>query len=227
MTTSLFDLSSEYDALLNQGLKLSGEDKWYFIDGRLRELLRRVPAGWRPRRVLDFGCGIGATSSKLADLFPEATIVGVDTSEAAIAHAAATFGCERLSFGLVSDMPVDESFDLCYVNGVFHHIEPSARVDAVARIRRALAPGGYFGFFENNPWNPGTMAVMRLIPFDRDAKPLSMREARRLCLKGGFQQVEHVSFLFYFPRSLALLRFMEPWLVRVPMGGQYLVLAVK
>jgi len=44
--------------------------------------------------------------------------------------------------------------DLAYCNGVFHHIAPDARPEALAMIRDALKPGGLFAFWENNAWNP-------------------------------------------------------------------------
>jgi hypothetical protein len=50
--------------------------------------------------------------------------------------------------------------------------------DASAKtVSRALKKGGYFAYFESNPWNPGTKMVMGRIPFDRDAIKLSGRES--------------------------------------------------
>ena len=48
---------------------------------------------------------------------------------------------------------------------------------------------------------------MRRIPFDRDAVPMSPREARRHVAGAGFAAIELRS-LFYFPRALAALRFL-------------------
>lgn len=46
--------------------------------------------------------------------------------------------------------------------------------------------------------------VMRRIPFDRDAVPLSAPDASRLFHAGGFD-ILHIDFLFILPRALALL----------------------
>ena len=46
---------------------------------------------------------------------------------------------------------ISKAFDLCYTNGVFHHVDPAARLSMVQRIYRALAPGEFFALFENNP----------------------------------------------------------------------------
>lgn len=91
-------------------------------------------------------------------------------------------------------------------------------------IKACLLPGSHLAVFENNPWNPGARMVMRRIPFDRDAIPLSFLEMRNRLRTAGFQ-VRESRFLFYLPNALAGLRFVEPWLAGVPLGAQYYVLA--
>lgn len=222
----LFELPSEYDALLRQGIRLSGEDRAFFIRGRVADLLAQLPRGLRPRRVLDFGCGVGDTSRRLAEAFPDARVVGVDSSAGAIAWAREHHGSSRVAFGDLGALAEERAFDLCYLAGVLHHVRPAERVAVVRRLRDVLAPGGVVALFENNPWNPGTRMVMRRIPFDRDAVPVSPRAARRLLASVGFRPLA-VRFLFYFPRALALLRPLEPLLARVPLGAQYWVLAAR
>lgn len=222
---SLFDRSDEYDAMLARGLRYSGEGRDFFMEGRVRDLCARLAAP--PRRILDFGCGTGETAAHFAARFPEALVVGVDDAQNAIAHAARAHGSARVRFGRVTELLAEGGFDLCYTNGVFHHIPPAAREGAVRAIHGALRPGGVFALFENNPWNPGTRLVMRSIPFDRDAIPISPPEARALLRRAGFSEIAAPRFLFWFPRFLAPLRVLEPALVRVPFGAQYYFLAAK
>ena len=224
MSETLFDLAGEYDDMVDRGLRLSGEDRHYFVRGRIEELRRQLGPTGQPRRILDFGCGIGDTSRALASCFGNAEVLGVDTAERALQHATRTHGSPRICFEPLAGFVAHEAFDLCYVNGVFHHIHPADRAEAVARIRRALAPGGVLAFFENNPWNPGTRLLMKRIPFDRDAVVLSVCESRNLLRAAGFR-CRPSRFLFYFPRPLAVLRPLEPWLARLPLGAQYLVFA--
>ena len=213
--------------MLQQGLRLSGEDANYFMTGRVAELCKRLAARSMPGRILDFGCGIGVSTAHLAKVFPEAKVVGVDTSENALRRARGEFGSSRVSFQSVESLGGGEGFDLCYVNGVFHHIEPKDRAAAIRKIHMAMRPGGTLALFENNPWNPATRMVMRRIPFDKDAVMLSIPVASRLVRKGGFKVWGPARSLFYFPRILSILRFCEPWLGRFPFGTQYYVLAVK
>lgn len=222
MPEQLFDRAAEYEAMLNQGIGLSGESQEYFIEGRIRDMRSQVPAGCR--RILDFGCGTGKASGHLGEVFPEADVVGADVSEDALAYARRSFGSDRVKFVKIADLPQLERFDLCYINGVLHHIVPTERQQVLVMLRGLLTPGGRLALFENNPWNPGTRMVMRRIPFDRDAVPLSFLETRRRVKAAGFE-VRGTRFLFYMPKALATLRFVEPLFVNVPLGAQYCVLA--
>jgi SAM-dependent methyltransferase len=222
---ALFDRSEEYEAMLARGLRLSGEDRHYFIAGRLEALRALLGAGFRPRAILDFGCGIGDTAARLAALYPEAEVTGVDAARAAVLHARRAHGGPRMRFETLDAFRATGRYDLCYSNGVFHHIAPAGRLGAARLVRDALAPGGRFALMENNPWNPGTRWVMRRIPFDRDAVPLAPPRARALLRDAGFAECLPARFLFFFPRALAWLRFAERRLARVPLGAQYCVLA--
>ena len=225
MTEELFDLADKYEAMLAEGLRVSGEDWAYFMRGRVNDLKGRLPNGWQPQRILDFGCGVGLTTQHFAHEFPRAEIVGVDTSKMALRRAAESNSSRRVTFMPLSDLGPTGDFDLCYTNGVFHHIEPASRPIALKTVELALSPAGYFALFENNPWNPGTRLVMRRIPFDRDAKTLSVPTALRLFHGSTGWQVMSVRSLFYFPRILSRLRFCEQWLACLPLGAQYYVLA--
>lgn len=223
----LFDRAEEYEAMLQRGIGLSGEDQQFFVAGRIKDLEGQLPGGWKPSRILDFGCGLGYSSKYLADRFPGAEVVGLDSAANALNEAQRAYGSARVRFQHSDSLGELPPFDLCYVNGVFHHILPGERAAVVQSIRRVLKPGAYFALFENNPWNPGTRLVMKRIPFDRDAIPLTPPETLSLIRKGGFTVATPTRFLFYFPRPLAALRFMEPALARLPLGAQYWVLGVK
>ena len=224
MSEELFELPSDYDGMLNRGLRLSGESKEYFARGRIAMLRRLLPDAGAIRDILDFGCGVGATTPLLAAAFPSARILGLDSAQGAIDHARQHHADERTRFGLFEGASLDQTFDLCYVNGVFHHIPPPQRADVIRFLHKAIRPDGYFAWFENNPWNPGTRMVMKRIPFDRDAQTISIPHASRVLRAGGFS-VQRRRSIFFFPRWLSWLRWLEPILAPTPLGGQYIVLA--
>lgn len=223
MNDQIFDdIATNYDDVLNQALAASGETREYFARKRLLELRRlleklRIQA---PRSILDYGCGIGGAFYSLKEIFPDATLVGTDISAASLQVARKKYAGALF---LAPEEIKDERFDLIFCNGVFHHIQPLDRLPALEFIRDHLAPGGLFGFFENNPWNPGTLHIMRKCPFDKDALVISPNKAIRLLESQGFQWIV-LHTLFYFPRRLAFLRPLENFLGRFPLGGQYLVL---
>ena len=224
---ALFDLSAEYEEMLNKGIGLSGENREFFIAGRLLGLKELLNPQFKPDRILDFGCGIGTTSKRLSEMFPHAEVLGVDTSESALSYATEQYGSLKIRFRLLHELPLESGFGLCYANGVFHHIEPQQRPAVVADIHRAMRSGGMFALFENNPWNPGTRMVMSRIPFDRDAITLTPPETVELVQEAGFKTVIGPKSFFYFPRQLAFLRPLEAALKHVPLGAQYVVLSTK
>jgi SAM-dependent methyltransferase len=213
----------DYDAALSQGLRFSGEGSEYFARTRIAWVRQRLAGlGVMPRRVLDFGCGTGAATPHFLEIPGVERVVGVDVSQRLLAVARAAHRSQRAEF-LLRGEPLPCAFDVAYCNGVFHHIPPAERRDAVELVAQALRPGGIFAFWENNPWNPGTRWVMSRIPFDRDAITLTPPEARALLSSSGFE-VLRTDFLFIFPRALRWLRRLETQVVHLPFGGQYLVL---
>jgi SAM-dependent methyltransferase len=227
-TEELFDLSDEYEAMLNQGIRLSGESMSFFMEGRLNLLHEQVQARRRAvSGVLDFGCGLGYSSQRLSEMFAPAEVTGVDTSVNVLETARQRHGGTGVRFTSLGDLKNQAGrYDLCYVNGVFHHISPPERPGALQLIHRALRPGGMLALFENNPWNLGARMVMARIPFDREAHMLSPLLTRKLLRQEGFE-ILHTGSLFFFPRVLKVLRSLERPLSWTRLGAQYLVLAER
>jgi SAM-dependent methyltransferase len=219
--------ADRYDDAINEGLSASGETKEYFAQGRINLVKKRLAElGVTPGSILDFGCGTGAATPFLRELPGAKTIYGVDVSPKSIEVAARLNPYPEARFLTTQHFPAGVQVEVAYCNGVFHHIPPAERRSAVQFVWKALKPGGLFFLWENNPWNPGTRYVMKKIPFDRDAIPLSPVEGKRLLAENGFEIVAR-DFAFYFPASLKFARALEPLLVKAPLGAQYCVLGRK
>ena len=220
--------AAAYDAELMQGLAITGESKDYFAEGRvswLRGRLRQLDAA--PKKCLDFGCGTGGGRHWLMDGLQLESYCGFDPSAASL-EIAATEAKDLANVvwtDEVGKLPVGE-IDLAFCNGVFHHIPPAERDAAVAAIWQALKPGGLFAFWENNRWNPIVHWMMSRVPFDADAQMLFPHQACRLLAKAGFEVVLR-DYFFIFPALLKALRPLEGALCKLPLGGQYMVLARK
>ncbi len=221
------EYAENYDAALDRGISLSGEDKVYFARRRMEWLrLCLQDLTERPLRAMDFGCGSGAATPLFFEILGVNYVLGVDTSAKSLDVARRQFGSERTEFQTPDQHRQSGMIDLVYCNGVFHHIPPTDRAIALGRIWDSLSPGGFFALWENNPLNPGTRIVMSRIPFDRDAITLTAREARQLLRAGGFK-ILRTDHLFIFPRALRLLRAIEPKFSSFPFGAQYQVLCQK
>jgi ubiquinone/menaquinone biosynthesis C-methylase UbiE len=224
------EYATSYKQIIDRLAAITGESFEYFIRLRLglleSELRRRGEPN--PKRVLDFGCGIGATAVAMQERFAGVRIEGVDPSHESI-RAAERLGLPGASFhcGDETQLPYDTgSFDLVYSNGTFHHIDHGRHPDILRELVRVLRPGGHLFVFENNPLNPLTVRGMRHNPMDRGTRTLTPWYLRRL-ERGAGLRVHGVRFYFFFPKALEALRPAERLLRHVPFGAQYYVWGTK
>ena len=224
----LFDqYAAAYEQALSNAIAPSGESREYFAEGRVAWLQRCLQQRKQPvSSLLDFGCGDGATTPLLLHALNAKSAVGVDVSAKSLEIARKHHASERIRYESIGEFQSSGQMDLAYCNGVFHHILPAQRPEALAMIHRALRAEGLFSFWENNPWSLATRYVMSRCAFDRDAIPLSPPEARTLLRDGGFE-ILRTDFRFIFPRALRAFRKIEDWVHRAPLGAQYQVLCRK
>lgn len=101
-----------------------------------------------PRRLLDVGAGTGMLLGKLAGLYPQAQIAGLDLAYGMSMTARANAKTDSLTALLTGDaesLPFrDGVFDLVVSTSTFQWLESLDR--ALAEARRVLAPGGTFAF---------------------------------------------------------------------------------
>jgi ubiquinone/menaquinone biosynthesis C-methylase UbiE len=222
--------ATSYRDLINQGAWITGEKYEDFIERRLDLLAndRRTLGLGQPSTILDFGCGIGATAEALHRRFPGARIDGVDASPDSIGVAAASAISNahfQVSEGVALPFP-DNTFDLIYSNGTFHHIDHGRHPRILAELTRVLAARGTLFVFENNPYNPLIVREMRKSPLDADAKTLVPRYLHRLERDAGLEAWPP-RFYYFFPKALKALRWTEPYLRGFPLGAQYYVMGRK
>lgn len=96
----------------------------------------------RGKRVLDYGCGSGYGSAKIAETANSVT--AVDVAQDAIDYARENFARENLDFSCISagsSLPFpDAAFDVALSFQVFEHIQDTGRY--LSEIQRVLAPQG-------------------------------------------------------------------------------------
>jgi SAM-dependent methyltransferase len=147
-------------------------------------------AAFAGRRVLDFGCGSGASLLVLSRILPPCEIVGVEIDPRLIALArrrARHFGLDSVR---VLESPSPETlpaglgtFDFIMFSAVFEHLRPNERRDLLPLVWQHLRPGGVL-FLNQTPhryWpvETHTTGGLPFINYLPDAWALAY--ARRFC----------------------------------------------
>lgn len=113
-----------------------------FEQPRLRpalELLARVSLE-APRTVYDLGCGAGQLSRLMAERWPQAQVVGVDSSPAMLGQAGDTLPNLRWQQQDVATWRADTPADLIYSNAALHWLHDHTAL--FTHLMQQLAPGG-------------------------------------------------------------------------------------
>jgi arsenite methyltransferase len=161
-------------------------------------------------RVLDVGCGTGRLGDYVARLVaPSGEVVGLDPLPLRIELAAQKHPLFHASVGRAEDLSqfAAASFDVVYLNSVFHWVEDKAL--ALAEIARVLKPGGRLGVNSadaERPHQSGLLVREVVVDqgLDRAAAAnalgtnhrISAGDLRRLLESAGFTQVQLSSRTF-------------------------------
>lgn len=163
--------------------------------------------GYRRRRILEVGCGIGTDLVRFAR--GGACVTGIDLAARSIELARRNVALHGLrARGLcVADgeaLPFEDGhFDVVYAHGVLQYAANPARL--VAEAHRVLEPGGeaVFMVYNRYSWLKALSMLMRVDLEHADAPFLrtsSLREYRRLL--GAFESVRIVPERFPVPSRL-------------------------
>ncbi len=105
--------------------------------------------GFENARVLDFGCGSGASTMVLARMFPRSEIVGVELEECLLSIAqcrASYYGYKNvrllLSPNACSLPAAIGDFDFVVLSAVYEHLLPNERNTVLSQIWSILKPHG-------------------------------------------------------------------------------------
>jgi SAM-dependent methyltransferase len=122
----------------------SGHDQAEHV---IRVCREKIDSSFMPRRVLDFGCGVGRVTLALAAVAE--TVVGLDVSESMLREAENN----RIDHSITNVIFVKSdddlsslpgSFDLIHSFIVFQHLEVHRGRQMFAKLIDRLAPGGLF-----------------------------------------------------------------------------------
>lgn len=103
----------------------------------------------KPASILDYGCGSGLLTYKLAEAFPYATVIGYDQSLEIVEIARERFSAPNLRFTTRKDEVEGKGYDYIVLSSVLHEIWShnghtiKPVVLAFQEFRALLAPNGY------------------------------------------------------------------------------------
>ena len=113
-----------------------------FTDHRLRpalDLLAQIPAA-DPRSIYDLGCGPGNITRLLAERWPGARVVGVDSSADMLAKARQEAPGVAFEQADIAHWSPPARADLLFTNATLHWLDDHAAL--LPRLAAQLAPGG-------------------------------------------------------------------------------------
>ena len=130
--------------------------------------------------VLDYGCGIGSVTQKIAELNPS-KLFGIDISEVSINKAIESAKSSKLQINYSVDNCEEtkfkaETFDLIFGSGILHHLNLKK---SVSEINRVLKKNGEMVFLE-------PLGTNALINFYRKLTPKSRSVDEHPFLKKDF-----------------------------------------
>ena len=226
---SEFDKFAEnYNESLRNSLALTRTSDKYQAEYKVRLLKNLLVRGVAISRattqptVLDFGCGVGLSLPYLLEQFPDSKIFATDVSEVSLEIVRAELPQVTI---INSALNAAEKFDVILMSTVLHHITSSARVEILENLRANLKPDGCLVVIEHNTYNPLTRRIVSNCPMDVDAELISMRDIRKLLSRGCGFKIRETGYCSFFPEPLKALTKLDPILKKIPLGGQYFVVA--
>lgn len=111
--------------------------------------LRKERPDWQPLRILDIGCTVGHNAVPIAEAYPNAELIAIDTAAASLRYGAAraaSLGVRNIRFIQANGEDLsrypDNHFDWVQTTMFLHELSASAMPRVLAESMRVLKPGG-------------------------------------------------------------------------------------
>lgn len=167
-----------------------------FPRSKVHQIFRFLDLG-NPTTILDAGCGLGYTTTVIAEVFPNASVLGIDLAEDAITYAKNQH--KNASFGVVALDPSGErigTFDLIFCFEIYpfsRNRDASYQSRLILNLAENLAPEGKIVISQT--WR------------NEDALPPVLSQVEAMCPGLSFEVVSypHRRIPLWIPKSLALV----------------------
>jgi SAM-dependent methyltransferase len=217
------DYADNYEELAIENVNFFSRDDSYFARSKIHLVKKYIQR--EPNKILEYGAGIGRNLRFLIECFQRSEIWACDISEKSLKKINTNYPTVN-TFLLRGGISLTTSvYDLVFIAGVYHHIEPFSRRAVTAQIVNLMGERGELFVFEHNPYNPVTRRLVDRCPYDEDAVLLKPFELRKLLIAAGLY-IQKTKYYLFFPPVLRLGK-LEILLSAIPLGGQYFVKAIK
>jgi len=140
-----------------------------FREARLRpalDLLARIQPSLPPRLVVDLGCGPGNLTARLAERWPEAEVIGVDSSPSMLAAAHRDHPAITWIEADLAHYEPPRPADVVFTNAALHWLPDHERL--LPALLDRLAPGGTLAVQVPDEWDsPSHTAGFAIAASDR------------------------------------------------------------
>lgn len=137
--------------------------------------VRKERPDWKPRRILDVGATVGHNVVPIAQAFPEAEVIAIDTAGASLRYGAARaagLGVRNIRFVEANGEDLsrwpDGHFDWVQTTMFLHELSAKAMPRLLKECARVLAPGGLI-FHIEQPQYSDAMPLFEQFMRDWDA----------------------------------------------------------
>jgi ubiquinone/menaquinone biosynthesis C-methylase UbiE len=156
--------------------------KFYFTEPEtVKFWLKKVYGDLQPKRAIDIGCGTGTTTFVMAELWPDAEVIGVDLSPSMLRWArrkAEQLGVKNIFFyhmdgGDMRYFP-DESFDVVNESYCLHEMPNYHAKAFIAEMVRLSKPGHLISWFDWPPAESEGDLIRRQNAVKRNSEPFML-----------------------------------------------------
>eukprot|EP01120_Amphizonella_sp_Union-15-10_P011826 TRINITY_DN5125_c0_g1_i4.p1 TRINITY_DN5125_c0_g1~~TRINITY_DN5125_c0_g1_i4.p1 ORF type:complete len:265 (+),score=44.92 TRINITY_DN5125_c0_g1_i4:45-839(+) len=158
-------------------------------------------------KILDLGCGSGNLSKDLHDLFPESSVLGIDSSSSMLSEAS-KLTSPRLNFKLHSISEIDKldgTFDLIFGNSSLHWLPDHQSL--FPKIFTKLNSGGQIAFQFPTNHTQEFYSIMRDVAAEPELNEelqgwklrwpiLELEEYATLLYKNGFKEIHVIEKVY-------------------------------
>ena len=135
-----------------------------------KDLISRIEMT-HPKRIIDIGCGPGNSTAKLRERWPQAELLGIDSSEEMIRKAGSTYPDMKWAVhDIMEDLSAFGLFDIVFSNAVIQWV-PDHRL-LLTRLFAMLHPGGVMAVQVPNAWAMPISVAIREVAAEPAFQPV-------------------------------------------------------